>query len=67
MKLIRDNLEAELALGGSSYMDCFRFSHNKIALRTWTGILIQAYVSDFSSTCIVLSFVPCQMAAAYRQ
>jgi len=43
MKLIRDNLEAELALGGGSYMDCFRFSHNKIALRTWTGILIQAW------------------------
>ncbi|KAG6850557.1 hypothetical protein H0H93_011756 [Arthromyces matolae] len=40
---IRANLEAELALGESSYLDCFRFTKNKIALRTLTGIFIQAW------------------------
>ena len=42
LKQIQDNLEAELALGQTSYLDCFKYSHNKIALRTVTGILIQA-------------------------
>lgn len=40
---IRTNFEAELALGESSYLDCFRPSHNKILLRTLTGIFIQAW------------------------
>jgi sugar porter (SP) family MFS transporter len=40
---IRENLEAEIALGESSYIDCFRASHNKISLRTLTGIFIQAW------------------------
>ncbi|KAF9047167.1 MFS monosaccharide transporter, partial [Hymenopellis radicata] len=40
---IRDNLEEEKALGESSYLDCFRSSKNRIALRTWTGIAIQAW------------------------
>jgi len=43
IKLIQDNLEAKLALGQTSYLDCFKPSHNKIALRTTTGILIQAW------------------------
>ena len=42
---IRANLEAERRLGESSYLDCFKPSHNRIALRTLTGIFIQAYVS----------------------
>ncbi|KAG6809742.1 hypothetical protein H0H92_014909 [Tricholoma furcatifolium] len=40
---IRSNLEAELALGESSYLDCFKRSENKIALRTLSGIFIQAW------------------------
>ncbi|EDR00723.1 uncharacterized protein LACBIDRAFT_313180 [Laccaria bicolor S238N-H82] len=40
---IRANLEAEIALGESSYADCFKFNHSKIALRTLTGIFIQAW------------------------
>ncbi|KAG8861400.1 hypothetical protein FRB96_002849 [Tulasnella sp. 330] len=39
---IRANLRAEEALGDASYLDCFRFSHNKIFMRTMTGIFIQA-------------------------
>jgi len=40
---IRANLRAEEELGESSYLDCFRFSHNKIFLRTMTGIWLQAW------------------------
>ncbi|EPT04899.1 hypothetical protein FOMPIDRAFT_1021676 [Fomitopsis schrenkii] len=40
---IRANLEEERTLGESSYLDCFRFSHNKIFLRTMSGIFIQAW------------------------
>lgn len=40
---IRVNLEAETALGESSYLDCFRPGHNKILFRTMTGILIQGW------------------------
>ncbi|ESK97847.1 mfs monosaccharide transporter [Moniliophthora roreri MCA 2997] len=40
---IQANLEAERALGESSYLDCFKPSANKIAFRTWTGITIQAW------------------------
>ncbi|PFH51820.1 hypothetical protein AMATHDRAFT_141714 [Amanita thiersii Skay4041] len=43
LKEIRANLEAERALGESSYLDCFKFTHNRIALRTLTGIFIQAW------------------------
>ena len=44
---IRSNLEEERRLGESSYLDCFKPSRNKIALRTLTGIFIQAYVFHF--------------------
>ncbi|PCH44363.1 MFS monosaccharide transporter [Wolfiporia cocos MD-104 SS10] len=40
---IRTNLEEERAAGESSYLDCFRFTSNKIALRTFSGIFIQAW------------------------
>lgn len=40
---IRLNLEHERELGESSYLDCFKPSKNRIALRTWTGIAIQAW------------------------
>ncbi|KAF9269149.1 MFS monosaccharide transporter [Marasmius fiardii PR-910] len=40
---IRVNLEAERAAGESSYLDCFKPSHNKLAIRTLTGIFIQAW------------------------
>lgn len=40
---IQANLDAERALGESSYLDCFRFNHNKIGYRTLTGIFIQAW------------------------
>ncbi|KAF9563068.1 MFS monosaccharide transporter [Agrocybe pediades] len=40
---IRANYEEEVALGESSYLDCFRFTKNKIFLRTMTGIFIQAW------------------------
>lgn len=40
---IRANLAEEKALGDSTYADCFRFTKNKIALRTLTGIFIQAW------------------------
>jgi MFS transporter, SP family, sugar:H+ symporter len=40
---IRVSLEEEKAHGESSYADCFRASHNKIALRTLSGIFIQAW------------------------
>ncbi|KAI9063951.1 AmMst-1 [Trametes sanguinea] len=36
-------LEAEREMGQSSYIDCFRSTHNKIALRTFTGIALQAW------------------------
>ncbi|KAL7415107.1 monosaccharide importer [Mrakia frigida] len=34
-------LEAEMALGKTSYADCFRGGEARNGLRTWTGILIQ--------------------------
>lgn len=40
---IRANLREEQELGESSYADCFKASHNKIALRTLSGIFIQAW------------------------
>lgn len=40
---IRANLREEQELGESSYADCFKTSHNKIALRTLSGIFIQAW------------------------
>lgn len=40
---IRANLKEEQELGESSYLDCFKPSHNKIALRTLSGIFIQAW------------------------
>lgn len=43
LDLIRQNLEAELAMGESSYADCFKSGNTKILLRTLTGIFIQAW------------------------
>ncbi|PPQ74287.1 hypothetical protein CVT26_003885 [Gymnopilus dilepis] len=40
---IRLSLEEEKAIGESSYMDCFKFNESKMALRTLTGISIQAW------------------------
>jgi len=40
---IRVNLEEERSLGQTSYADCFKNGHNKIAFRTLTGIFIQAW------------------------
>ena len=40
---IRVALKEEQELGESSYLDCFRASHNKICLRTLSGIFIQAW------------------------
>ncbi|EJF64135.1 MFS monosaccharide transporter [Dichomitus squalens] len=40
---IRAALAEEQKLGDSTYIDCFRFSDNKIFLRTMSGILIQAW------------------------
>ncbi|EIW58793.1 MFS monosaccharide transporter [Trametes versicolor FP-101664 SS1] len=40
---IRVALREEEALGESSYLDCFKFNNNKIALRTLSGIFIQAW------------------------
>ncbi|KAK7056352.1 Plasma membrane low glucose sensor [Paramarasmius palmivorus] len=40
---VRTSLEAERSMGDSSYLDCFKPSHNKMALRTLTGIFIQAW------------------------
>lgn len=36
-------LEEEREMDQSSYADCFRFTRNKIALRTLTGIALQAW------------------------
>ncbi|TBU27241.1 MFS monosaccharide transporter [Dichomitus squalens] len=36
-------LKEEEEIGESSYLDCFKFTHNKIFLRTMSGILIQAW------------------------
>ena len=36
-------LEQEREMGQSSYIDCFRSKHNKIALRTFSGIALQAW------------------------
>jgi SP family sugar:H+ symporter-like MFS transporter len=40
---IRLAFEQEMELGESSYLDCFRTSHNQIRLRTLTGIFIMAF------------------------
>lgn len=36
-------LEAERAIGATSYIDCFRMGPGKNALRTLTGIFLQAW------------------------
>jgi len=43
VKEIQFALEAEKAQGEASYIDCFRNTPSKNALRTWTGILIQGW------------------------
>ncbi|KAH9940949.1 MFS monosaccharide transporter [Epithele typhae] len=40
---IAASLKQEEEMGENSYLDCFKFTHNKIFLRTCTGILIQAW------------------------
>lgn len=40
---IKVSLDNERALGNTSYLDCFRSGHNKLALRTWTGMAIQGW------------------------
>jgi hypothetical protein len=40
---IKVNLRQEQEHGESSYLDCFKFSHNKILFRTLSGIFIQAW------------------------
>ena len=40
---IRAALKEEEEMGESSYLDCFKSSHNKICFRTLTGIFIQAW------------------------
>jgi sugar porter (SP) family MFS transporter len=40
---VRANLKLEQELGTSTYLDCFRNTHNKILLRTLTGVFIQAW------------------------
>ncbi|CDO75835.1 hypothetical protein BN946_scf184951.g33 [Trametes cinnabarina] len=40
---IRVALKEEQQMGESSYLDCFRPGHNKIILRTLSGIFIQAW------------------------
>lgn len=59
---IRENLEAERSRGESSYADCFKFGKDKIALRTLTGIFIQAWqqltgsMSHFTLTRTITDF-----------
>jgi len=43
LDVVRAAYQQEKELGESSYLDCFRPSHNKILLRTLTGIFIQAW------------------------
>lgn len=40
---IQAALKEEQDLGESSYLDCFRPSHNKLMFRTLTGIFIQGW------------------------
>ena len=40
---VRVAYQREKELGESSYLDCFRSTHNKILFRTLTGIFIQAW------------------------
>ena len=40
---IETALKEEQALGESTYLDCFKSSHNKIMFRTLTGIFIQGW------------------------
>lgn len=56
-------LEEEREMDQSSYADCFRFTRNKIALRTLTGIALQAWQQltgiNFISYCM---YYPCSMS-----
>lgn len=62
LKEIKASLDVEKELGESSYLDCFRPTHNKILLRTLSGIFLQAYVCSDSmwsfcgaDTCVFLT------------
>jgi SP family sugar:H+ symporter-like MFS transporter len=55
---IRANLEEEQKLGQSSYADCFKNGHNKIAFRTLTGIFIQACVAGCISDSPNTEYLP---------
>lgn len=43
-------LEAERAMGKTTYLDCFRNNESRNGFRTWTGIWIQGWqqLSEFS-------------------
>jgi len=41
-------LKEELAIGTSSYLDCFRNNENRNGFRTWTGILLQGVCFSYS-------------------
>ena len=47
---IKVNLETEKTLGTSTYLDCFKFTENKIFFRTLSGIFIQAWQQLTGST-----------------
>lgn len=50
---ISSALAVELQAGTSTYLDCFKNTENRNALRTWTGILLQGVRSTavlFSGT-----------------
>jgi hypothetical protein len=50
------NLELEMKLGTRSYLDCFRFTKDKMALRTLTGIFVQAFQQLTGSSCFIQFF-----------
>jgi len=50
------NLELEMKLGKRSYLDCFRSAKDKMALRTLTGIFVQAFQQLTGSPCFRLVF-----------
>jgi SP family sugar:H+ symporter-like MFS transporter len=45
------NLELEMKLGMRSYLDCFKSTKDKMALRTLTGIFVQTFQQLTGSSC----------------
>lgn len=62
-------LESEREMGQSSYVDCFRSTRNKIALRTFTGIALQAWQQltgvNFISYCTSFLFLTSPLSGYY--